>query len=111
MKNLTFTFLLSLFSQALLFAEDSIPKEITAIGKFEINTSTVSILDELQNSLKTQVKKCSSSSDYFMYQQSKENYILQLAKDTVNEYNSPSGAQHCDLVKIYAIQGYSVLIA
>jgi hypothetical protein len=108
MKNLSFTFVLLFSNLALLFGQDSIPKEISSIGKFEIKTTTLSILDELQNTLDTKVKICSSFSNYSKYQQSKDNYILQLVRDTVNEYNSPFGAKYCDLVKIYAIQGYSV---
>lgn len=108
MKNLSLILLLSISFRLLLFSQDSIPKEIHSIGKFEINITTVSIFDELQKELKTKIRVCSSTSDYLNFQQSKENSILLLVRDTINKYNSPPQAKYCESVKVYSVFGYSV---
>lgn len=108
MKKLITTFILLNCFHVLLYGQDSIPKEITSIGKFEINKTTISILDELQKELKTKIKVCSSSMDQLNYKNSQENFILQLVKDTIKEYNSPPQALHCEKAKVFSIKGYSI---
>lgn len=106
MKKIIYTLILILCS-SIAFTQDSIPKEIVSIGKFEIKSTTISIISELEKELGIKVKVCASIDDYFKYQDSKGKYILQLVKDNTNKY-SPTQASNCEKVKVYSVGGYSI---
>jgi hypothetical protein len=105
MKHLYILFTLV---SSLAFCQDSIQPKIEGIGGFKINKTTTSIIKELEKTLNIQTIRTNSMDYVFSQDKMAGNYILELYRDSVNTYNSPTYAPALNEVKVYKVKGVKV---
>ena len=92
------------------FSQDT--PQLEGIGKFKINKTTISIVNDLSKELRVSLKKINSSQQEFDEDRNDDhyigNYILELIRDTINQYESPAYSSNCPNVKVFKIRSYEI---
>lgn len=103
MKKVLFTafVMLSLHS----FSQD---KKIEGLGIFKINSSNISIINDISELLNVQLKSSYSFTELYNMNMSRGNYVVQTHIDTNKTGDTPTGSCLWDQVKTFSVKGYSV---
>ena len=113
--------ILMLLSISNIYGQDTIKPIFNGFGILKVNTTTISVIKELETILNTQTRIINSSENESKlssllkevenpYSTTNEKYgvICILLEDSTDTYKNPIYASSCEKVKVFRIGGYSV---
>ena len=113
--------ILTLLITNYIYCQDTIKPIFNGFGILRINTTTISVIKDLETILNTETKTINSREGESKissllkevenpYSSSNEKYgvICILLEDSLDKYNSPIYASTCEKIKVFRIGGYSI---
>ena len=118
MKKLLLLMLLSISN---IYGQDTIKPIFSGFGILKVNTTTISVIKELETILNTKTRIINSSENESKlssllkevenpYSTTNEKYgvICIILEDSIDKYNNPIQASTCEKIKVFRIGGYSI---
>ncbi len=103
----TFTALLFLYSLLPTWAQDTYPK-MEGIGKFKVNASNLSLVEEISNELKCKIEMINSFEAYYQFSKGASRIYQIAPNDGSLRTGRPPESPICDGVEVFYINKYSV---
>lgn len=104
MKKLYIT--LAGLSLALSGMAQTSTEKIAGLGKFKINQTSISVIQDLEKELDVKQKKATKATD--VYSSAGRKAVMELVADTISRFNGPSAATQCPTAKVYYIPTYQI---